>query len=255
VNLFNYDSHIHTELCGHALGMTVDKLIAHADRIGLQTIAVTDHIVSPEHRKNIDRIRTRVENTEHNCRIIIGAEIDADYHHYDGKLVTDELDGIDYVIGAIHFLPGFDILPHCQEQRPLSDDETLCRWRQMLLGLVANPSIDTLAHPGAMIANALSADGFRDAVLEVFCQAARISAENDIAWEINNLIGSKLTSSLRGQYHKIMQIALDAGLRLIYASDAHCPEEIAGTGFVSEVLAKITSPKRIEQSLESARTT
>ena len=55
--MFNYDFHIHTELCGHAPGQTVKKILLKADELGLETIAITEHVTNPDDIKNIDIIR------------------------------------------------------------------------------------------------------------------------------------------------------------------------------------------------------
>ena len=73
--MFNYDFHIHTELCGHAPGRTVEKILLKADELGLATIAITDHISRPENMRNIDIIRSETQKYTTNCRVLVG-EID-----------------------------------------------------------------------------------------------------------------------------------------------------------------------------------
>ena len=248
--MFNYDFHIHTELCGHAPGQTVEKILVRADELGLDTIAITDHIFTPADLGNIERIRVEVGKYKTSCRVIIGAEVDADRNFWDGRLGLDNRHGLDYIIGTIHYLPGTDVMPHCQPERPLSAEETFTRWRSMLLGLVANPLIDTLAHPAAMIANALPDDDFPQKVIDVFAEAAQISAASGIAWELNNLTGHKLTEAQKRQYHKILQFALDAGVPLVYCSDAHRPADIAGTSFVSTVIENLNGNHRLDEGVK-----
>lgn len=247
--LFNYDFHIHTELCGHAPGQTVKKILLKADELGLETIAITDHVSIPEDMKNIDIIRSETQKYHSNCRVLIGAEVDVDRRYTDGRLVLDKRSGLDYIMGAIHYLPGTDILPHCNPSRPLTSEETFKRWRSTLLGLVANPIIDTLAHPTCMIANALPENTFTEKVMEVLAEAARISANNKVAWELNNNSKNKFTETQRKQYFRVMQLAIDAGARLVYGSDAHCPEDIGKTNFISKVASKLVGESGIEKPL------
>ena len=245
--MFNYDFHIHTELCGHAPGLTVEKILLKADELGLEIIAITDHISSPEDMKNIDIIRSETQKYNTNCRVLIGAEIDVDRRYTDGRLVLDKRAGLDYILGTIHYLPGTDVMPHCDPSRPLTSEETCKRWRSTLLGLVANPLIDTLAHPGMMIANALPEEMFSGKVMDVFVEAAEISAENGVAWGLNNLCKKKLTERQQKQYFSVIQLAVDAGVHLVYGSDAHCPEDIGNTDFVSKVSSMVGN---IEKALK-----
>jgi len=238
--MFNYDFHIHTELCGHAPGQTIEKILTRADELGLEAIAITEHVFTPDDLRLIDKIRTRVKRYPTSCRVIIGAEVDTDRNFFDGRLGLDNRYNIDYIIGTIHYLPGTNVMPHCQPERPLSPDETFNRWRSTLLGLAGNALIDTLAHPGAMIANALPDNGFPQRVLDVFAEAARICAKTGIMWELNNLTAKKLTETQQQQYHRILQIALDAGVALIYGSDAHNPQNICNTSFVSQITPKLS---------------
>lgn len=247
--MLKYDFHVHTELCGHAPGQTIEKILKSADRLGLETIAITEHISSIEDMQNIDIIYSETQRHHSRCRVIIGAEVDVDRGHFDGRLVLDKRLGLDYIIGSIHYLPGTDILPHCDLTRPISAEETFIRWRPTLLGLVSSSIIDTLGHPGIMIANALDDKYFSRQVLEVFNEAAIISAKNGIAWELNNLSGAKLPEAHRQQYYQVIQLAVDAGVRLIYGSDAHSPENIGNLNFVSEILSKLVGAKGIENHL------
>ena len=100
-----------------------------------------------------------------------------------------------------------------------------------------------------MIANALDDINFSQQVLGVFNEAAIISAKNGIMWELNNHSGAKLSEAHRHQYYKVIQLAVDAGVRLIYGSDAHSPEDIGNTNFVSEILSKLVGAKSIEKPL------
>ena len=243
--MFNYDLHMHTEFCDHAPEQTIERILAQADALGLDTIAITEHILEPAHFKNIEKIRNEVEKFSPRCHIVIGAENDADRHFYDGRLVYEDRRQIDYVIGTIHYLPGTDILAQDDGRRPFSNAETIRRWRKMLLGLVANPAIDTLAHPGVMIANAVSADDWPRQVLDIFAEAAEISAKNHIFWELNNLTGRKLTEAQRLSYCDVLQTALDAGVELVYSSDSHNPDSIGNTSFVAGVLAKLKGAESI----------
>lgn len=247
--MFRYDFHVHSELCGHAPGQTIEKILKKADQLDLKAIAITEHVSNVEDIKNIDIIYSEAQKHYGGCRVIIGAEVEVDRWHLDGRLVLNKRLGLDYIIGSMHYLPGTNILPHCDLTRPITPEETFIRWRSTLLGLVSSSIIDTLGHPGIMIANALDDKHFSRPVLGVFKEAAIISAKNGLMWELNNLSGAKLSEAHRHQYYKVLQLAVDAGVRFIYGSDAHSPEDIGNTNFVSEILSRLVGVKIIEKPL------
>jgi HisJ family histidinol phosphate phosphatase len=232
----NYDMHIHTEYCGHAPEMTIRALCARADELGLKTVAITDHIFEPEDLYIISRIREELSRTEHNCRVIIGAEVDVDSQYDDGRLVTDETTGIDYLIAGFHYIPTVGNYPFKPEDCTLEPEQFLKHWRKAMLGIVSNPRVSTLAHPARLAASALAIRTYFDKLLEVFEEAAEISARNNIAWEINELTGYRFPSWYLEKWPAIYQIALDAGVKLTYGSDAHAPDTIGLKDFTLHLL-------------------
>ena len=235
-----YDLHIHTHLNGHSpLDMTVPTILARADALGLQTIALTEHIMQPDNIAWIHDITQQLTQTSSACRVIIGAEIDADPALGTGQLVYQPDAALNLVLASLHRFPGTDLLPHVGQRPDLPRTDILQIWRRCFLGLAANPAVDIIAHPGAMIANLLPQEDFAPDVLEIFAQAARLSAQHGIAWELNRLLGNKLTPTQRFHYHRIPQLALDAGVSLVFGSDAHEPDEIAATTFVEDVVTEL----------------
>ena len=237
--MLRYDFHIHTEYCGHAPGMKVADIAAAADKLNLDAICIADHIYSSRELTTVDIIRKELEGIDADCRVIVGAEIDVDGGFSDGRLVTDRLDKIDYIVGAIHYIPGPGNYPFAPDDCPYDPAEMMSRWRETLLGLLSNKRIDTLAHPGRMISASVNMDVFFDDVLAVFTEAAALSAANNIAWELNELTGSRLSEYYRGQWHKIYEIALDAGIKIIYGSDAHQLALIGANTFSKMILKKL----------------
>ena len=111
-----------------------------------------------------------------------------------------------------------------------------------------------MAHPGAMIGSALKTEPFPDDVLDVFDQAARLSAQAGIAWEINRLLGRKLpTDEHRQRYWMIPDIARRRGVKLVYGSDAHQIGHIAATDFAGDVLQTLGGPAVLTDPTTLAR--
>ncbi len=237
--MIDYDLHIHTEYCGHAPGMTIAAICDRLDALNFSTAAITDHIFQPSDRSIIEKIRREVGVCSPRCRVYIGAEVDVDANYADGRLVTDDLDGLDSVIAGFHYVPTVGNLPRGPEDNPLGSEEFMEHWASSLLGIVSNPKIDTLAHPGRLLASSVDMDTHFEDALCVFEKAAALSARNKTAWELNELSGSRLDGYWREQWWRIYEIALNAGVKLVYGSDAHTPDAIGTHRFVDSLLQKL----------------
>lgn len=237
--MIDYDLHIHTAYCGHAAPMTVETILRQVEALGLSTIAITDHIFAHEDHAVIQTIRDDVARVATGLEVFVGAEVDVDYSHTDGRLVTDNLTGLDYVIAGFHYVPTVGNYPRGPEDNALPAEEFMEHWASSLLGVVSNPAIDTLAHPGRLLASAVDLDVFFDDAMKVFEEAAALSANSNIAWEMNELTGCRVAAQWHGQWHHIYEIALDAGVKLIYGSDAHDPDTIGTHRFVDSLLSKL----------------
>lgn len=235
----NYDLHIHTEYCGHAPGMTVTAICKQADRLGLTTIAITDHIFEHSDRVKIEKIRAEAKACQGHCRVYVGAEIDVDSDHTDGRLVTETYDGLDHIIAGFHYVPTVGNYPRGPQDNALAAEAFMEVWESTLMGVVSNPKIHTLAHPGRLLAASVDLDVHFDDALGVFEKAAALSAKNNIAWELNELTGYRLGGFWQEQWWQIYHIALEAGVKLVYGSDAHTPESIGMHNFVDLVREKL----------------
>jgi histidinol phosphatase-like PHP family hydrolase len=231
--------------------MTVEKILRRADELELETICIADHIYSPNEASVPEKIREEVAKYKSNCRVLVGAEIDVDGRYYDGRLVCPVSEELDYVIAGVHFVPGPGNYPWSVKDNGLGPDLFLERWHSTLLGVLANEQVDVLAHPARLPGTALDLDLYFDAILEVLCDVAPLAAKNKILWEINDHDRNKVPQEYYEKWHKIYEIALEAGVKLIYGSDAHFPHEIAQTGFVSKILEKL--PEDCLESPESLR--
>lgn len=234
-----YDLHIHTEFCGHAPGMSVEVLVRRADELGLETIAITDHIYQATGLPLLTAIRAELSRCRHRCRVIVGAEVDVDGDFGDGRLVTDELSACDYVVAGFHYVPTVGNYPHSPDDCTMPPEQFLKLWRTALLGVVSNPKIHTLAHPARLVAAAVNLDDWFDEALMTLAEAAKLSAKNRIAWEINELTGTRLSDYYRKRWHTIYKIALDAGVKLVFGSDSHSPEAMGNSAFAEEVLSRL----------------
>lgn len=237
--MITHDLHMHTEYCGHADGTTVEALIRSADAASLKTIAITDHVYSPESLDTIVRIKREARQVDHSCRIIVGAEIDVDGSAWDGRLVTNNFDGIDYVVAGLHYVPGVGSYAWHPDQCQLPEAKLFERWRSTILGLVENPRLHTFAHPVRMIATSLDFQKWFDRLLPVFEQAARLSAPNNILWEINEVSLLRLGDQLHAPIIEVFRTARDAGVKFVCGTDSHYPETVGKYRLAYKVLNEL----------------
>jgi HisJ family histidinol phosphate phosphatase len=237
--MMRYDFHIHTEYCGHAPGMTVEAICRRVEELNLETIAITDHIYDNESAVHIDKIRDDFSKVSCSVPVIIGAEVDVDSDFTDGRLASDLIEGLDYIIAGFHYVPTKGNYPWKPEHNSLDAATFMRLWENTLLGIVSNPRINTLAHPGRLFAAAMGPAGNWSAAMEVFKKAATLSAKSRIAWELNELTGKRLLQEFVAKWHDIYAIALDAGVKLIFGSDSHDLESIGQSYFTESLLAKL----------------
>ena len=232
-----YDMHVHTVLCGHAHeSATVERISAHASVLKMKLICFAEHVHDAETLSGLRQLEENIRRVRHlySCRLVMGAEIDADPDKGDGSLVVEVPDWIEFVIGSIHFLPqGLENSP----------EKLFSSWRAMLMGLAANPSVDMLGHPGALVFNLPELEGFRPRIMDAFRQAAKISAVRRQAWDFNNLTMDKLSGEARKDYWKVLQIAVDENVPLLYGSDTH---HVASLGKVSHVMRMLSKMEGID---------
>ncbi len=239
--MINSDFHIHTEYCGHAPGMTVERICRRAEELRLQQIAITDHIYDNESACVVQKVRDDLQAAAPSIPVIVGAEVDVDSDFVDGRLASDQIDGIDYIIAGFHYVPTVGNYPWKPQQCSLDRPTFMRLWESTLLGVVSNPAIHTLAHPGRLFAAAMGLEGDWDAAMEVFQKAAVLSAKNRIAWELNELTGQRLAPEFKEKWHCIYEIALGAGLKLIFGSDAHDAQSLAAADFTQQILSRLGS--------------
>lgn len=239
--MIDYDLHIHTQYCGHAEGMTVETILRRAEALRLSSIAITDHIFEHDDHSIIRQIRRDAAAYGPSMKVYIGAEVDVDPNHTDGRFVTDTFEGLDYVIAGFHYIPTIGNYPHAPEDNTLHDEEFMTHWRSSLLGIVSHPGVHTLAHPGRLLGASVDLDIYFEEALAVYREAAVLSAKNRVAWELNEMSGYRLSPYWLGQWHRIYEIALEANVRIVYGSDAHSPDAIGRHDHTDIVLAKLPS--------------
>ncbi|MFT5387032.1 MAG: histidinol-phosphatase (PHP family) [Lysobacterales bacterium] len=229
------DYHMHTPLCGHAVG-SPKEYAQHAVNMGLKEIGFSDHAPFvhmvdpgvtmdikqlPEYYKMIEEVRAIFRN-DLTIKIAIEADFIAGYEVKTQAILNDYK--YDYVIGSVHFIKdwGFDD-PSQRDQWDASDVNQVYRdYYELLRQSAKSKMFDIMAH-----VDLVKKFGHRPTVdmTDEIYQTARTFKECGVAAEIN-------TSGIRKKVNEIypafecMKIYAEIGVPLTFGSDAHIPNDV-----------------------------
>lgn len=254
--LLDHDHHTHTIYSKHSdPRMTVENSLAAAEAAGVRRIVVLEHVpeISAERatigqwrkgrnqRPQLDDIAADldVETPRHPALTVLrGVEVDADPFALDGSAMLDEFSGLDVIIGSTHVLPGGEAFWF--DRVSLSPDraeEVACEWFAWAERFVRSGLIHVLAHPGDLIgARQLVPTFDQPEVLDAFDPILRAMADGKVAFELNELLGSKLPPPYRAAYPALVRRARSFGLKFSVSSDAHRPEIVGKYNWVRELI-------------------
>jgi histidinol phosphatase-like PHP family hydrolase len=244
---FGSDNHIHSPFSGHSQpDLTVPAILERARAAGMRSVVLVEHVppvaaevyplvlageAVPEPRAALDAAHFALPpaGLAGGVRCLRGAEIDADPVACDGTLLMEETDGLDLVLAATHYLPGGrGFWAHRAPTDAETREAVLDEWFAWVTRLAANPRVDVLAHPGALMAvNGCIEDFSAPAVLERYEGLLRACAEHDTAIELNELLSWKFNETQAGSYVAVLALARDLGVRLSPGSDAHSLDRVA----------------------------
>jgi histidinol-phosphatase (PHP family) len=235
------DCHVHTALCGHARG-TAEECVAAGATVGLQTIAITEHLALPDdidpHRHlsmpagalpgYLDEVAAaRAAHPE--IDVVCGVEAD---------FLPERLDEISaeieraraypapatLVLGSVHFIGdwAFDD-PHHLSQWDGRD--ILAAWESyfaLWCEAVACGIFDVMAHP-----DLIKKFGHRpDADLSaIYSDAAAVAADVGVVIEVSSAGLRKPVGEIYPGPELLAEFAR-AGVKATVGSDAHAPAEV-----------------------------
>jgi histidinol-phosphatase (PHP family) len=249
------DFHTHTIYSNHAHPtMTVPNVLAAARDVGLKQIVVLEHIPpigarqpirdwyeQRNRRDSLNLIAAELKSCEPlfpSLKIWRGAEIDADPYEADGSIMLEDTSGLDVVLGSTHVLPGgaaFWYEPLALT--PQKSWEIATRWRDWVVKLIHSQRVQVLAHPCDILgARGLTPPFDSAETLKLLEPLLAALAESGVAFELNELLGSKLAGVYRDSYPRLVQQARDAGVKFSVASDAHQPDRIGRFNWVRELI-------------------
>jgi histidinol-phosphatase (PHP family) len=231
-NLVDY--HIHTKLCGHAIGEPIDY-VREAVRRGLTEIGFADHMpllrirdehltMEPHELPRYVGLVNELRDVPDGITVRLGIEMD----YFPGQM--DEIwaaaSGIDldYVYGAVHYIDGWDF----GDSRRLSSykgrdpDEAYRRYFGLFCEAVREGGFDIMAHPDLVKKHGIVS---RSPVDDLYETAAVALSEAGVAIEVNT---SGLRVRAAEQYPSLPFLKLCArhGVAVTLGSDAHAPGQV-----------------------------
>ncbi|MBF0157118.1 MAG: hypothetical protein HQL57_08045 [Magnetococcales bacterium] len=191
-----------------------ESLVRHALGLGITRLIFTEHtepglVAGPgwfdRYRAELLDLRERFAG-----RIDLGIGLEAPAVDFEGGLLLDEREiaGVEFVLGAVHALPG-----HGWSFASLEPERAIDLEFKALLGLAGNPMVDAIAHPGGVCQQYVA-----PFPMELFAEVVRKATANGIAIELNPAYQSPL-----GPY---LEVCRRYDARVSPGSNAHHPGEI-----------------------------
>jgi len=229
------DYHMHTPLCGHAIGQT-HEYVEKAISIGLDEIGFSDHAPFiphrlpgitmdpsqlPDYQKMLEDLRLRFASQ---IKIKIG--IEADFLPGYEEKTREQLSGYpyDYVYGSVHFIESwaFDNPDEINGWDEKDTNAIYYEYYDYLERSAQTGLFDILAH-----VDLVKKFGHRPSkdLTGKIQDTAEILKESKVAIEIN-------TSGLRKPVKEIypsldvLKIYCQVGVPIVFGSDAHRPEDV-----------------------------
>jgi histidinol-phosphatase (PHP family) len=230
-----YESHSHTPLCKHAVGLP-GEYAEVAYRRGLQGLIVTCHNPMPPGFS--PRVRMAMEQFEDYLQMVAGARqewrgrvdvrlgIEADYFPGYEDCVERLLQQADfhYVLGSVH--------PQLAEFRKRFWSGDPLRLQRKYFELLADSAetglFDCLAHPD-LVKNETPDDWRPELVLEDICQALDRIAATGVAMELNTSGVNKPIAEMNPFPQMLIQMRRRS-IPVVIGADAHQPQR-AGDGY------------------------
>ena len=223
-NLPAVDMHIHTVHCGHCTkDMTLENIVHRAQNLGLEQIAVTDHVWNEQQLAMLDVLEQEFEELDPQITVRLGAEVDVDPRHIDGRLIEKIDPRFRPLIIATHAYPQTTIMwfDDAQVSRR-TKRQLLKKWFRWVTAAVKRDNVDVLAHPGILLSREGPDLRFEAELLDRFTDLFGVMRAHSVAFEINEQVKVKLLSEdQRDTYHNLPALAAELGVKFSLGSDSH----------------------------------
>lgn len=229
------DYHMHTPLCGHAVG-TPEEYARQAIAAGLEEIGFSDHAPFvhmrdpkvtmapeelPQYYQMIEAVREKYHN-ELRIKVAIEADFIPGYEEKTKAILADY--PYDYIIGSVHFIKdwGFDD----PDQRAKWDESDVNQVYRDYFALLCQAAASGMFHIMAHVdlVKKFGARPTEDMSAEV-TQCAEVFKETGMVVEINT---SGWRKPCKEQYPALEHLRIYAahGVPLTFGSDAHTPQDV-----------------------------
>ena len=247
------DYHMHTPLCGHAVGEP-HEYAQQALKLGLQEIGFSDHSPLlcyddpkvtmglhqlPQYHRLIEDVRTQYKGK---LGIKIGIEADFLIGYEEKTRTILQSYPYDYVIGSVHFIKdwGFDNPDEQKKWQSQNVDEIYCLYYELLRKSAQAKLFDIMGH-----VDLVKKFGYRASqdLTDEIEKTAEVFKDAGVTVEINT---AGLRKPVKEMYPALaaLKIYCKAGVPLTFGSDAHDPQDV-GRDFNKAVdLAKSSGYKQ-----------
>ncbi len=231
-NLVDY--HIHTKLCGHAIGEPEDYVRAALER-GLTEIGFADHMpllhirdkyltMEPHELPHYVSLVEDLRDSVDDIRIRLGIEMDYIPGQMDEIWAAAEGIDFDYVYGAVHYIDGWDFgdSRHLSSYQGKDPDSAYSRYFELFCEAAREGGFDIMAHPDLVKKHGITTIL---PVEDMYEAAATCLSESGVAIEIN-------TSGLRKRalepYPSLpfLRVCARHGVPVTLGSDSHAPGQV-----------------------------
>lgn len=223
-NLPAVDMHIHTVHCGHcAAGMTLPNIVHRAEQVGLEQIAITDHVWNAQQLALLDVIEQEFAALEPKITVRLGAEVDVDPRHSDGRIIEQVRPCFRPLIIATHAYPQTTLMWYDDGQISRRTKRSLLKkWFRWVTAAVRRDNVDVLAHPGILLSREGPEIRFEAEILDRFTDLFGVMRAHGVAFEINEQVKVKLLSQEQlDTYHNLPALAAELGVKFSVGSDSH----------------------------------
>ncbi len=246
------DYHMHTPLCGHAVGQP-EEYAEHALTVGLEEIGFSDHAPLVSHRDpgitmDFDELPTYYKMIEEvqakfKGKLRIKMAIEADFipgYEAKTKKILDDYP-YDYVIGSVHFIKnwGFDNPAERQQWNEQDVNQVYRDYFDLLRQSAQTRLFNIMGHVD--LVKKFGNRPTEDMTSEIE-KTAKVFKESGVAVEINT---SGLRKPVKEMYPSLayLKIYAQAGVPLTFGSDAHDPKDVGKDFDKSIELAKVAGYK------------
>jgi histidinol phosphatase-like PHP family hydrolase len=238
-----YDFHIHTTYlkCANET-MTIPAILERCESLGLQTIAITDHLNAPRFLEQHFFIKRDLAATPTPLEVFFGVEVNVLDPATGAVSITPELKeaaGFELVIGGVH--ASYHETP---DPRSIIDLQ-----QRLMLQVIANPLIEVLVHPWWFGAREFQAGGpmewFRDMSLipdDYATELGEAAVAHDTAIEANYsaIWGSpQYSEEFCAGYERYLGLIAATGAKISMSTDAHHIDTLSGIKPLAETLTRM----------------